>query len=158
MTSGSAREAALRILALRAHTAAELERKLVRRGFSREEARAAVRALAEVGLVDEEATASAIVRSELARGHGRRRAAAVLAARGSPEESARAALQQAGPEAEAAALRSALLKKARTLPPCLTPTERSRKLFAHLVRRGFAASAVLQALRAEGESTDEENG
>ena len=47
-------------------------------------------------------------------------------------------------------------RKSRALPAGLTPEARSKKLFDHLVRRGFAPAAVLEALRAKGDSFDDD--
>jgi len=38
----------------------------------------------------------------------------------------------------------------------LTPVSRSRKLFDHLVRRGFDPGAVREALREKGDPTDDD--
>jgi hypothetical protein len=38
----------------------------------------------------------------------------------------------------------------------LTEAARSKKLFDHLARRGFAPAAILEALRAKGDATDDE--
>ncbi len=154
----SCREAALALLALRTHARRELERKLGRRGFGKGEIATTLDGLAEIGLVDDGAAAEALVRSEAARGRGRRRVAASLAARGVDPEAAARALAGLDPAEERAALEEALRKRAGRLPPGLTGPERSKKLFAHLVRRGFAPGAVLEALRKEGESADEDEG
>jgi SOS response regulatory protein OraA/RecX len=67
-----------------------------------------------------------------------------------------AALAALDPADEARSLRLALEKRARALPAGLTRQARSKKLFDHLVRRGFAPSAVLEALRTKGEPTDDD--
>jgi len=59
-------------------------------------------------------------------------------------------------EDEAEALGRALEKKSRGLAPGLTPEARSKKLFAHLVRRGFSPAAVVEALRRKGEAIDDD--
>ena len=53
-------------------------------------------------------------------------------------------------------LAAALEKRARSLPAGLTPVSRSRKLFDHLVRRGFDPGAVREALREKGDPTDDD--
>jgi SOS response regulatory protein OraA/RecX len=77
------------------------------------------------------------------RGVGAADAAKALAGVGGPEESAR--------------LRAALERKSRGLPGGLTPVSRSRKLFDHLVRRGFDPAAVREALREKGDPTDDDS-
>jgi len=72
------------------------------------------------------------------------------------QEDAARALSGLGAEDEAARLKAALEKKRRSLPGGLTPVSRSRKLFDHLVRRGFDPGAVREALREKGDPTDDD--
>ncbi|MHB8800454.1 MAG: regulatory protein RecX [Thermoanaerobaculia bacterium] len=151
------RTAALAFLGRRAHPRRELERKLVRGGYEPDEVAKALDVLAAAGLLDEAATAAELARSEAARGRGSRRVSASLRARGVAEPDAARALAGLGGENEAARLRLALEKRARSLPGGLTPVSRSRKLFDHLVRRGFGPSAVREALREKGDPTDDDS-
>lgn len=82
--------------------------------------------------------------------------AASLRARGVAETDAARALAGFGGEDEAARLKAALERKARSLAGGLTPVSRSRKLFDHLVRRGFDPAAVREALREKGDPTDDD--
>ena len=91
-------------------------------------------------------TGAALARALLARGFGESEAAAVVA-----EMEARRWLDDEGE-----ALERAFERKVRTLPPGLTREARSKKLFAHLVRRGFAPAAVIEALHRKGEATDDD--
>ncbi|MEO8055892.1 MAG: regulatory protein RecX [Acidobacteriota bacterium] len=150
------REAALGFLARRAHTRAELRRKLLRKKFDREDVEACLDRFVERGLLDDRATAAALAASRSRAGRGRSRIAAELAAKGIPRRDAEAALAGLDPAEEASALRRAFEKRARVLPAGLTRQARSKKLFDHLVRRGFAPSAVLEALRTKGEPTDDD--
>ena len=102
------------------------------------------------------AAAAALAASRARSGRGRSRIASELAAKGVSRKDADAALASLDPADEARSLRLALEKRARTLAPGLTPRARSKKLFDHLVRRGFAPSAVLEALRTKGESDDDD--
>jgi SOS response regulatory protein OraA/RecX len=86
---------------------------------------------------------------------GKRRLAAELAARGLPEVARAAALGGIDAEEERARLRAALAKRDAVLPARLTGRERSRKLFDHLVRRGFSPDAVLEELRRKGQTVDD---
>jgi len=110
--------------------------------------------LVERGLVDDAATATQHVKSRGLRGVGKRRVAAELAARGVPQADRESALAGVDADAERDRLRDALAKRDRALPARLTGRERSRKLFDHLVRRGFSPDAVLEALRRKGEPGD----
>jgi SOS response regulatory protein OraA/RecX len=108
------------------------------------------------GYLDDSKTAAAIVAAQAGKGRGRSRIASELSARGvSPADRDRA-LAGLDPGGEREALRRALAKKSRALSPGLTRGARSKKLFDHLVRRGFAPAAVLEALRAKGDSFDDE--
>lgn len=112
--------------------------------------------LAGAGLLDEAATAAELARSEAARGRGSRRVSASLRAKGVGEADAARAVSAVGGESENERLRAALAKKLRSLPGGLTPVSRSRKLFDHLVRRGFDPGAVRDALREKGDPTDDD--
>ena len=83
-----------------------------------------------------------------------------LVALGFPEADALAVVTEFGGKGWLAdgeeALDEAFERKRRRLPPGLTPAERSKKLLAHLVRRGFAPAAVLEALRRKGETADDD--
>lgn len=150
------RTAALAFLGRRAHPRRELERKLLRGGHEPAEVSATLDALAAAGLLDEAATAAELARFEAARGRGSRRVAASLRARGVGEADAARALAAHGGESESARLKAALERKARSLPGGLTAVSRSRKLFDHLVRRGFDPTAVREALREKGDPTDDD--
>lgn len=150
------RTAALAFLGRRAHPRRELERKLLRAGHERAEVAKTLDALASAGLLDEAATAADLARAEAARGRGSRRVSASLRSRGVADADATKALAPLGGEAEAARLAAALEKRRRSLPAGLTPVSRSRKLFDHLVRRGFDPAAVREALREKGDPTDDD--
>jgi regulatory protein len=151
----SCREAALAYIARRAHARRELERKLRRKGFDAAEVEQVLNALTAAGLVDDAATSEALARSRTVRGVGRNRIAFELRSRGLGRDDIDGALAKIPAEDERAALRGALDRKARTLPAGLTPAAASKKLFDHLVRRGFSVAAVLAALRKKGESPDD---
>ncbi|HEX7580700.1 MAG TPA: regulatory protein RecX [Thermoanaerobaculia bacterium] len=151
----SCREAALAYLARRALARRELERKLRRKGFDAAEVEQVLNALTAAGLVDDAATSEALARSRTVRGVGRNRIAFELRSRGLGRDDIDGALAKIPAEDERAALRGALDRKARTLPVGLTPAATSKKLFDHLVRRGFSVAAVLEALRKKGESPDD---
>jgi regulatory protein len=150
------RESALVFLARRAHTRLELRRKLLRKGFDGPEVEACLDGLAARGWLNDAATAAALASARSRAGRGRARIASELAAKGVSRADADAALSGLDPAEEGRALRRALDRRARALPAGLTRQARSKKLFDHLVRRGFAPSAVLEALRTKGEPTDDD--
>jgi regulatory protein len=152
----SCRDAALGYLGRRAHTSRELTTKLRRKGFEPAEIERVLADLSRLGYVDDARTAESLVKSRSAGGRGRRAIAAVLASRGVTGAAAGEALGALHPEDERASLAGALAKKSRSLPARLTDRERSKKLFDHLVRRGFSPQAVLEALRTKGDPVDDE--
>ena len=151
------RTAAHPVLGRRAPPKRELERKLLRAGHEPAEVERTLDALAGAGLLDEERTAAELARAESARGRGSRRVSASLRAKGVGEADAARALAGLGGEDEAARLKAVLEKRRRTLPAGLTAVSRSRKLFDHLVRRGFDPAAVRDALREKGDPTDDDS-
>jgi regulatory protein len=145
------------MLARRAHTRRELQQKLRKKGFEAQEIGSVLDGLAERGLVDDRKTASSIVRTQSARGRGRGRLASELSAKGVSREDAAAALDELDPADESASLTRLLARKDRSLSASLTPRARSKKLFDHLVRRGYSPGAVLEALRKKGEPADDDD-
>jgi regulatory protein len=144
------------MLARRAHTRRELQQKLRKKGFEAQEIGSVLEGLAERGLVDDRKTASSIVRTQSARGRGRGRLASELSAKGVSREDAAAAMDELDPADESASLTRLLARKDRSLSASLTPRARSKKLFDHLVRRGYSPGAVLEALRKKGEPADDD--
>jgi regulatory protein len=157
LPAGDARSAGLALLARRAHTSEELRRKLSKKGFPPAEIAAAVEELSARGWLDDVKTASAMAAAQAGKGRGKTRIAAELSARGVSAQDRETALAGLDPRAERDALRRALERKARTLPAGLTRQARSKKLFDHLVRRGFAPAAVLEALQRKGDTTDDDS-
>jgi SOS response regulatory protein OraA/RecX len=144
------------MLARHSHTRRELSQKLSRRGFSPSEISSVVEDLVSQGYLDDAKTAAAMAARQAGKGRGKARIASELAFRGvSPADRDRA-LAALDPAGERQALRRALAKKSRTLPAGLTSGARSKKLFDHLVRRGFAPAAVLEALHGKGETSDDD--
>lgn len=154
--SSDPKTTALALLARRAHTRSEIRRKLLRKAFPEADVEACLDDLAARGWLDDASTAVSLAASRARSGRGRSRIAAELAMKGVSRKDAEAVLAALDPADEARSLLRALDKRARALPPGLTGQARSKKLFDHLVRRGFAPSAVLEALRTKGEPTDDD--
>ncbi|HEX8244041.1 MAG TPA: regulatory protein RecX, partial [Longimicrobium sp.] len=88
-----ARDAALSLLSHRARSAAELTRRLRRKGYDDEVAEETVGRLGELGMVDDAAFAESFVRDRVRlRPQGRRRLASELRAKGVDAETASAAI------------------------------------------------------------------
>lgn len=79
-------QTALRILARRDHSCAELRRKLIEKGHAREEVDSLLQKLVDQRLLNDARFAEGFVRSRIAKGYGPIRIAAELAQRGVAEE------------------------------------------------------------------------
>ena len=88
-----AREAALRLLARREHSARELETKLVRKGWPESDVNQVIADLAEAGLQSDRRFAESFARQRASRYYGPRRIIAELAQRGIESELASEALE-----------------------------------------------------------------
>lgn len=136
---------ALRHLSYRTRTRAEVERRLERDGVSPEVVERVLGRLEETGLLDDDRYCAAFVRDRLAhRPVGLRVLLEQLYRRGIPPERARpivqAVLQEEGVREEDL-LSTAAKKRARALRR-LPPAAARRRLFDHLVRRGFPPDDV----------------
>jgi regulatory protein len=152
LTPARARVIAITLLARREYTTREVEAKLVERGCSTSDAATVTAALVAEGFVDDRRAAAAHVRTAARiKGRGRHRIERELVARGIAKDVVRDLLRDFTPQAEAAAIRRILARKG--IPPRPDLADR-RRLFQHLLRRGFSSDAVAKALRADEDSTD----
>ena len=139
-------ERALGLLAVRQRSRRELERRLEGAGFDPEEVRAELDRLLQVGLIDDEAFARAVVEhSFTTKKEGRRVVAGRLMSAGIAPETAAAVLDEAvgGEEERADALAAA---KAARLSG-LQPDAAYRRLYGMLARRGYAPDLAGRAAR-----------
>lgn len=143
--------AALRMLARRALSAAELAERLQRKGYEKVQVRAELRRLIAAGLLREAALARALCSAQLARGHGRRALAVTLRRRKVDRDAAAGALAGVDEEAERSALARALAKATRRHPRWRVLPDERRKVLRYLLTRGFAVSEARRALREHGE-------
>ena len=90
----SCKERAVRILTASGLSKKELQKRLVQKGESEEDAEAAVLWLEELHLVDDLETAKQLVRSAALRGYGRARAKSILYEKGIPKEFWEEALEE----------------------------------------------------------------
>ena len=144
----AARLAAFDLLARKSWSGRELTRRLRRRVASPEIAQAVVADLTARGYVDDQAFARWWAEAR-ARGRrvGSRRLRQELAAKGIPREMAEAAIAAAFEEVGEA--ERALEAARRRLPGLLrgSGSREAARLADHLLRRGYPASAVRQAVR-----------
>lgn len=137
-------ERALGLLAVRQRSRKELERRLVQAGFERDEVDAELGRLEQVGLLDDEAFARAVVQSRMgSRAESRRVVAGKLAQAGVDSEAASQALDDALEDDETRAFRLAEAKAARLRGA--DPAVAFRRLFGLLARRGYAPELARRA-------------
>jgi regulatory protein len=155
LTPVRARVIAITLLSRREYTAHEVETKLVERGCAADDAATVIARLVAEGLIDDRRAAAAHVRTAARiKGRGRYRIERELEARGIAKDVVRDLLRDLTPEAEVAAIRRILVRKRS--PPRPDPATR-RRLFQHLLRRGFSSDAVAKALRGGAYETDDED-
>jgi regulatory protein len=142
----TARLAAADLLSRRAWTAAELTRRLIRRGAPPDVAAAVVTDLGTRGYVDDAAFARHFVETRVARGYGASRLAAELRVRGVAPALITAAL---GVLESGAQLDRARALARRRLPALrrVAPERAASRLRDHLLRRGYAPGVVLRVVR-----------
>lgn len=128
-------DAAVRLLAQRPHSAAELRRKLRARGCAPEAVEGALERVRGLGYQDDASFARSLVAYRSSH-RGRSAIAAELARRGVGREEVAAALTDLGSDDE--------LRAARRLAARLGPVE-PRRLAGRLERRGFS-TAVIRAV------------
>lgn len=147
--AGSVRAAALRLLGRRDYTTAELTAKLIDRGYSHDEVSRALGQLAGDGLVDDRRAAAAHVRTaSRVKGRGRLRIARELEARGLAPPVIADALSALTPDDETREIERLLER--RRLPGRPDAAQR-RRIFQHLLRRGFSAELIAAVLRQRGD-------
>jgi regulatory protein len=149
----SLRSDALRLLGRRDYTSAELEKKLLAKGADAAEVAAVLEDLRSRDLLSDRRAGAAHVRTAMRlKLRGRGRVARELMARGIDAELARELLAAMPADAEGAAIAAVLARK--RLPARLSPIER-RRIFHHLLRRGFSADAIQAALGARNDDESE---
>lgn len=138
----SCKERAVRILTASGLSKKELQKRLVQKGESEEDAEAAVAWLEELHLIDDLETAKQLVRSASMRGYGAARAKSILYEKGIPKELWDEALEEL-PEMDAA-IDTFLRRKldGRTLD-----AKQIKKTVDALLRRGHSYHDIQAGLR-----------
>ena len=139
-------ERALGLLAVRQRSRRELERRLVQAGFEADAVVGELDRLEQVGLLDDEAFARAVVESRMGyRGESRRVVAGKLAQAGVAGDVAIAALDTAPEAEEERAQRLAEAKASRLRG--LEPNVAFQRLYGFLARRGYGSEVARHAAR-----------
>ena len=139
--TSSTKARAVNMIAARPLSKKELQKRLVQKGSDEEDAAAAVEWLEDLGAVNDENYAAALVRHYSARGYGPMRIREEMHRRGVPRELWDAAMTERSDSAET--LDALIRKKCRG--DLNDPKERKRVCDA-LLRRGFSWSEVKTAL------------
>lgn len=143
---GTSFDAALRLLARRAHSRAELRRKLGRRGYQAAEVDSTVGRLTEIGYLDDAAFARGLVRRR-SQTRGSLALAGELAGKGIDRAGTAVALAGLDQDAELAAA-TRLAERLYAAKPSPGYREMLGSVGAKLARRGFPADVVRAACRA----------
>ena len=145
---------AVKLLAMRSRTEAELDRALERAKVAEPDRKAALARLRELGYMDDRETARTRARSMIERGEGARLAVRRLSAQGIGEGDAQAAVAEAKGEAGDDELaRRALQKRLKGRKP--KDDRERRKLLRALIAKGHRPGAAAKALGIEWEGDEE---
>jgi regulatory protein len=143
-----AREAALRLLAVRPRSAAELARRLRMKGYAPEIAEEVIGRMRELGMIDDAAFAGMLARDRVRlRPQGSRRLANELRQKGVDEETARTAIRETLEGEETDERELARRAAAKWKPRADEDRDRARRrLHGFLARRGFDADVIREVL------------
>ena len=142
-----ARQIVLRQLAMAPRSRAQLEQKLVQRDVSADVAAAVLDRMTEVGLVDDEAYAQMLVRSQQAgRGLAKRALARELRTKGIEDDLAHVALASISDSDERDRARELVDKKLRAMHG-LGIEVQTRRLAGMLARKGYSPNMTYAVIR-----------
>ena len=142
-----ARQIVLRQLAMAPRSRQQLRDKLRQRNCPEDVAEAVLDRMTEVGLVDDEAFAGMLVRSQqVSRGLATRALSQELRTKGIDPETAEAVLADIDPEEERERARALVVKKLRTMHG-LDATVQTRRLAGMLARKGYPSSVAFAVIR-----------
>ena len=146
--SWQAREAALRLLAVRPRSAAELARRLRMKGYGPDVAEEVISRLRELGMIDDAAFAGMLARDRVRlRPQGSRRLASELRQKGVDEETARTAIRETMEGEETDERELARRAAAKWKPRAGEEPDRARRrLHGFLARRGFDGDVIREVL------------
>ena len=140
-------ERALGLLAVRARSRRELERRLRQAGFEDDAVDEEIARLEQVGLIDDQAFARQLAEHAFgAGGRGRRAVASALAAKGVDSTVAKATMDEFDHGEDERALEIARARATRLTG--IDPTKAFQRLSSFLMRRGFAPEISRSAARA----------
>jgi regulatory protein len=139
-------ERALGLLAVRARSRRELERRLLQAGFQTDEVETELARLERVGLIDDAAFARQLAQHAFGPGaKGRRAVASALFAKGVDPEVAASTLEELGGDEDQRALDLASARAPRLTG--IDPQKAFQRLSGLLMRRGYAPEVARSAAR-----------
>ncbi|WP_330256850.1 recombination regulator RecX [Nocardia sp. NBC_00565] len=149
-TVEQAKEACLRLLAVRARSRAELAQRLAAKGFTPDITERALDRFTEVGLIDDAAFAEQWVHSRHTfSGKGKQALAQELRRKGVSQTDAAPALEAITVDDEQQRAAELVRRKLRTIPPNLDRDKTIRRLVGMLARRGYNQSTAFTVVKAE---------
>ncbi|MEU7767430.1 recombination regulator RecX [Nocardia sp. NPDC049190] len=149
-TVEQAKEACLRLLAVRARSRAELAQRLAAKGYSPEVSEQALDRLADVRLIDDAAFAEQWVNSRhTVSGRGKQALAQELRRKGVAQSDAASALAAITDDDEEVRAAELVRRKLRSGTRDLDRDKTIRRLVGMLARRGFTQSTAYRVVRAE---------
>ncbi|PXX54625.1 regulatory protein [Nocardia tenerifensis] len=149
-TVEQAKEACLRLLAVRARSRAELAQRLAAKGYTEEITERALDRLTEVGLIDDAAFAEQWVHSRHTfSGKGKQALAQELRRKGVAQSDAAPALEAISSDDEESRARELVRRKLRSLPSGLDRDKAIRRLVGMLARRGYNQSIAFTVVKSE---------
>ncbi|MGW4774010.1 recombination regulator RecX [Nocardia sp. NPDC004278] len=149
-TVEQAKEACLRLLAVRARSRAELAQRLAAKGFTPDITERALDRFTEVGLIDDAAFAEQWVHSRHTfSGKGKQALAQELRRKGISQSDAAPALAAITADDEEERAAELVRRKLRTVPPNLDRDKTIRRLVGMLARRGYHQSTAFTVVKAE---------
>lgn len=151
----TARAIVLRQLTMAPRSRHQLEEKLRSKGCEDDVARVVLDRLTEVGLIDDDAYAGMLVRSQqLSRGISRRGLSQELRRKGISDEISLRALGHISDESERDRARELVEKKLRSMHG-LDSTVQTRRVAGMLARKGYSSSMSWQVIREVMSASDE---
>ena len=149
MQQGSPFDCALRVLALRDHSEAELRRKLKQKGYDEAGVEASVARLKELGYLDDARFARGFAESSIRNGRGYgARLKLELSRRGVAGGIIQEALAELSEEyGETEVLSRTIERRYPGFDPGSASDKEKRKVVGYLQRKGFSLSAILAGLK-----------
>lgn len=138
-------EAAMRLLARRPHSRAEIKRKLFQRRFSAETIESTLNECERLALLDDDAFARVLIDESRQKGHGSRRILSTLLNKGVDKTLAERALADLeNPDEEMENARRVFERKLASLSKENDPRRKKEKLYRHLASKGFSSEIVFR--------------